>query len=320
MSDFVIENGVLIKYQGNAGDVVIPEGVTAIGALAFADCKSLSSVSIPSSVKSIDKFAFSGCTKLTSITIPNSVTSIGESTFFKCSALKIVKFEQGSHLKSIGDTAFLSCESLLSIDIPDGVKSIGDAAFSGCKRLKDVEIPQSVTHNAAVKKAPKTSVISINKGSITKMIPLLFGIVAIIILLTGVQLATRREYTNHYVSGGSSMNMYSAGWYPLAIITIMLVVCSGLFTYLRIDSNPNRYMALAMLASWLSVAIFYLGGMIWSGTEGYIHEDKYGLPTWHKTKDSVTFWFWVVVILLICYAIGITRNYILSKDVNDDTK
>ena len=31
MSDFQIENGVLVKYTGNGGDVVIPEGVTSIG-------------------------------------------------------------------------------------------------------------------------------------------------------------------------------------------------------------------------------------------------------------------------------------------------
>ena len=34
-SDFIIENGVLKKYVGPGGDVVIPEGVTAIGELAF---------------------------------------------------------------------------------------------------------------------------------------------------------------------------------------------------------------------------------------------------------------------------------------------
>ena len=31
INDFVIENGVLKKYQGQGGDVVIPEGVTSIG-------------------------------------------------------------------------------------------------------------------------------------------------------------------------------------------------------------------------------------------------------------------------------------------------
>ena len=37
--DFVIENGVLKKYVGPGGDVVIPDGVTAISASAFRGIK-----------------------------------------------------------------------------------------------------------------------------------------------------------------------------------------------------------------------------------------------------------------------------------------
>ena len=41
MQDFVIENGVLTKYNGPGGDVTIPEGVTEIGSSAFDGCKKL---------------------------------------------------------------------------------------------------------------------------------------------------------------------------------------------------------------------------------------------------------------------------------------
>ena len=43
INDFVIENGVLKEYQGQGGDVVIPEGVTSIGASALTGCSSLAS-------------------------------------------------------------------------------------------------------------------------------------------------------------------------------------------------------------------------------------------------------------------------------------
>ena len=35
MEDFIIEDGVLREYVGDESDVVIPDGVTAIGDCAF---------------------------------------------------------------------------------------------------------------------------------------------------------------------------------------------------------------------------------------------------------------------------------------------
>ena len=73
---FEIENGVLKKYVEENGvtDVVIPDGVTEIGEMAFQSCKSLTDITIPDSVIQIGRYAFRGCTSLTSITIPDSVT------------------------------------------------------------------------------------------------------------------------------------------------------------------------------------------------------------------------------------------------------
>ena len=68
--DFVIETGMLKKYTGNGGSVIIPNGVTSIGDKAFNRCKSLTSITIPNSVTSISKWTFSGCKNLTSITVP----------------------------------------------------------------------------------------------------------------------------------------------------------------------------------------------------------------------------------------------------------
>ena len=46
-SDFIIENGVLKKYVGPGGDVVIPEGVTKIEWTAFIGNKSITGAAAP---------------------------------------------------------------------------------------------------------------------------------------------------------------------------------------------------------------------------------------------------------------------------------
>lgn len=71
-TDFVIKNGVLTKYNGPGGDVVIPSNVVEIGEYAFNGCGGITSIVIPESVVSIGSYAFRGCSSLKSITFPNS--------------------------------------------------------------------------------------------------------------------------------------------------------------------------------------------------------------------------------------------------------
>jgi hypothetical protein len=143
ITDFEIENGVLIGYLGNSETVVIPEGVvTSIGDEAFWECKSPTSIYIPNGVTSIGDWAFHNCTSLTSIHIPNGVTSIGNWVFSDCKSLTAIEIPDS--VISIGDQAFFGCEALTSIHIPDSVTEIGEEAFFGCYALSSIEIPASV--------------------------------------------------------------------------------------------------------------------------------------------------------------------------------
>lgn len=93
-SDFIIENGILKKYVGPGGDVVIPGGVTSIYRGAFSACDSLSSVTIPEGVTSIGDQAFEYCENLTSVRIPDSVVSIGGWAFQVCNNLTCISMGQ----------------------------------------------------------------------------------------------------------------------------------------------------------------------------------------------------------------------------------
>ena len=137
--DFVIKDGVLKKYAGPGGDVVIPDGVTSIAGTAFFNCTSLSSVTIPNSVTSIGREAFDGCTSLTSITIPDSVTSIGDRAFYECTRLTSIVIPNS--VTRIGRETFKFCRNLTTIDIPDSVTHIGEQAFWGCINLAAINIP-----------------------------------------------------------------------------------------------------------------------------------------------------------------------------------
>ena len=69
MAEYEIKKGILKKYNGSGGDVVIPDGVTKIGESAFEDCKDLASVVIPNGVTKIGNGAFWGCKYLTKVIV-----------------------------------------------------------------------------------------------------------------------------------------------------------------------------------------------------------------------------------------------------------
>ena len=139
-------------YNSYTGVVKIPEEVTyqsrtrkvtSIGAYAFNNCRSLTSVTIPSSVTSIGDRAFYYCYKLTSVSIPSNVTSIGDFAFYFCSGLTSLTI--GKSVKSIGAYAFVSCGKLTSVTIPNSVTSIGAFAFNYCDNLTTLTLGKSVT-------------------------------------------------------------------------------------------------------------------------------------------------------------------------------
>ena len=154
---FCIKDGVLVKYVGKSGDVVIPDSLTSIGSSAFSGCTSLTSVTIPNSVTSICTGAFFGCTGLTSVTIPSSVKSISQEAFGFCSKLKSVYITDlsawckmyfgnfsANPLNRSGCKLYLNGSFIESLVLPSDITQLSHYAFAGYSYLTSVVIPTNI--------------------------------------------------------------------------------------------------------------------------------------------------------------------------------
>lgn len=107
------ENDAWMPYRGEAGEdvigngineIIIGDGITAIGFGAFMNCPNLERVTFADSITSVEGAAFYGCLNLNNVSLPY-------------------------HLKTIGRNAFTDCTGLQRIFIPETVETIGPQCF-----------------------------------------------------------------------------------------------------------------------------------------------------------------------------------------------
>ena len=140
MSNYTAGTQPWYSYKNQITSIVVENGITAIGNLAFNSLANLASVSLPSSLTAIGQSAFGYCTSLASIAIPANVTAIGNNAF---SGAGLTSISIPANVSTIGNYAFQNCASLATVTFASpnsALTSIGTSAFSGTA-LASVTIP-----------------------------------------------------------------------------------------------------------------------------------------------------------------------------------
>lgn len=151
-------------YKEDITDVIIGDGITALGERNFMNYPELKTVTVQGNLSKIGNSAFEGCKKLKNITVEGAtngaglkVLMLGECAFKDCTGLENAEFtgnfvtyknafEGCTSLRSVkvkestmimlGKYTFINCTALTEADLPGSkMKSIGANAFWGCTSL-----------------------------------------------------------------------------------------------------------------------------------------------------------------------------------------
>ncbi|MBD5428068.1 MAG: leucine-rich repeat domain-containing protein [Treponema sp.] len=137
VSCFIIENGILIRYEGDETDIVIPAGfVKGIAAGVFSG-RGITGVTIPGSVKRVGAEAFADCTALAVVRIEAGVAYIGDGAFARCTGLESMVIPAG--VTGLGGDILDGCTGLTALSIHESVTTIAPGALTGTEQLKDIE-------------------------------------------------------------------------------------------------------------------------------------------------------------------------------------
>ncbi len=164
-------------------DVTLPEGLTVIGAGAFAEtavesivipstiqqwtirsepnnaanhndafyqCKKLSSVTFKSGITSIYGTPFRDCPLLKKIFIPATVTDIhnafANSANLDEAGIEEIAFEDGSQLTEFGTSAFYRCINLKILEVPENLSTVKNSVYQSDGSIEEIYVYSKNVH------------------------------------------------------------------------------------------------------------------------------------------------------------------------------
>lgn len=147
--------------------VVIPEGITEIGAQAFYGCGNLGDIDLPSTLESVaansfeetayfnnPHYWFNGCLYLEDVLLcayPENPTNLkvwdntrviaaGAAAY----SVNLTGLVLPDSVEFMGEGAFAYCTALTSVTLSNGMETIPDAAFMLCTELREIFLPASL--------------------------------------------------------------------------------------------------------------------------------------------------------------------------------
>lgn len=106
----------------------LPSGIDSIGAYAFANCQSLTTLNLPTTIQYISSYAFYR-TNITLTSLPSNVRSIGIYAFASCPNVTLSSLP--STVTIIDSYAFQYCKNIPSISCDGAITSLNTGAFLG---------------------------------------------------------------------------------------------------------------------------------------------------------------------------------------------
>ena len=157
--DFTEDSTPFEEYRETIKNIVVEEGVTAIGKYLFSGCTNVEAIDLPSTLVSIGDYNFTGIKLSGYVVIPASVEYIGKAAFGECPEIlgfeieegnTNYKYENGYLLTMDGKTLVKATKEALTYGmndaavLPEGVETIGEKAFVDVSGIRGAELPVSL--------------------------------------------------------------------------------------------------------------------------------------------------------------------------------